>query len=491
MSMAQRLLVLLGFAAGHRVSAMAYLTAFGALDSGVGFVASPEFTTAANVAAVAVSALIAILSRLVKKPFFLPYSLLAVLAVVAFEVAAVLEGPPSSATLAALGVVYAFTFFVMNMCWFEVMAFDTPVAATIVFLIAYLFSSCMAPVLGMLDVPLLSLTVPGLALSAVIMMGTRRLCIAKGLENGFARGSLESGGAAGAMSSLAVLAVPVGAACVLECTTGLVNMSLIGGSFEYVVSTFPTWIGSMGSSVLLLAIIVVTRKSPRPLAVFNRLFPVLLASLLLLLLLGEDFGALAGLVLVFSYNLVTSSLVYFYFTVAHKRGTSVLFLQGASNVCIKLFLVAGFAIGQCLLLWSNKTSVASGFIIMVCAVYLLAMGAFFLRGNLQQKAEGALGASCSAGDITPGTASSDEVHDGGDRRGRTIRAIAQRYSLTKRECEIYSYLVRGWGAKQIASSLFVSENTVWGHVRHIYAKLGVNSKQDAINRFEEQMGKGE
>ena len=54
---------------------------------------------------------------------------------------------------------------------------------------------------------------------------------------------------------------------------------------------------------------------------------------------------------------------------------------------------------------------------------------------------------------------------------------------------MYGYLVRGWGAKQIAKELYLSENTVWGHVRHIYTKLGVNAKQEAINLFEEQLGK--
>lgn len=42
----------------------------------------------------------------------------------------------------------------------------------------------------------------------------------------------------------------------------------------------------------------------------------------------------------------------------------------------------------------------------------------------------------------------------------------------------------GWGAKQIADELSVSQNTVWSHVKHIYAKLGVQSKQEAINLWE-------
>lgn len=504
MGMTWRLLVFVGFALGHRVSAIAYLTAFGVLDSGVGYVAAPEFTVAANVTAVAASVAVVVLSSRSARPFFLPYVLLAVASGCAFGVVALFDVAVSSASLVVLGVMYGLTFFVMNTCWFEVMAFDSPFAATTVFLLAYLASSGLAPVFDAFPVPVAWLAIPCLFLSAVALAVGRRVCLRAGASAGAAKPAsatdrCEEAGRnqrplrrANAKEILLALAMPVGAACVLECTTGLVNMSLIGGSLEYVVSTFPTWLASLSSSVLLLAAIAVTRKSPQPLAVFEKVFPILLAALLLLLLLGEEFGALAGLILVISYNLIASSLVYFLFSVARRYHVSILLLQGASNACVKLSLVLGFVIGHGLLLWSETTAGASGFIITVFAVYLLAIAAFFLRGHgiRRGRASADLVGNSDFGDPeSDGLRAATQSASDEGRRQKAIDQIADRFALTKREREVYGYLVRGWGAKQIAKELYLSENTVWGHVRHIYTKLGVNAKQEAINLFEEQLGK--
>jgi DNA-binding CsgD family transcriptional regulator len=50
--------------------------------------------------------------------------------------------------------------------------------------------------------------------------------------------------------------------------------------------------------------------------------------------------------------------------------------------------------------------------------------------------------------------------------------------LTKRETEILSYLGRGHSIVYIAEKLFISESTVRTHVKHIYAKLGIHSREE-------------
>ncbi len=51
--------------------------------------------------------------------------------------------------------------------------------------------------------------------------------------------------------------------------------------------------------------------------------------------------------------------------------------------------------------------------------------------------------------------------------------------LTGREGDVLRYLGRGWGNKEIAAALNVSENTVKTHVRHILAKLNLRSRAEA------------
>jgi DNA-binding NarL/FixJ family response regulator len=52
--------------------------------------------------------------------------------------------------------------------------------------------------------------------------------------------------------------------------------------------------------------------------------------------------------------------------------------------------------------------------------------------------------------------------------------------LSKREKEILALLVKGKSYKGVASSCFISIDTVNTHVRHIYEKLHVHSKSEAV-----------
>jgi DNA-binding NarL/FixJ family response regulator len=56
-------------------------------------------------------------------------------------------------------------------------------------------------------------------------------------------------------------------------------------------------------------------------------------------------------------------------------------------------------------------------------------------------------------------------------------------SLTERELEVMNLLAKGRSNPQIATQLWLSEKTVKNHVNHIYAKLGVVSRAEAIARW--------
>lgn len=58
--------------------------------------------------------------------------------------------------------------------------------------------------------------------------------------------------------------------------------------------------------------------------------------------------------------------------------------------------------------------------------------------------------------------------------------MAKRYALSPRETEILGYLIEGRSAPFIRDELHISKGTVDTHVRHIYEKTGVSSKQDLI-----------
>ncbi len=55
--------------------------------------------------------------------------------------------------------------------------------------------------------------------------------------------------------------------------------------------------------------------------------------------------------------------------------------------------------------------------------------------------------------------------------------------LSNRENEILELLAKGLLYKEIAGRLFISQETVRKHVYHIYEKLHVNNRVEAINKF--------
>jgi DNA-binding NarL/FixJ family response regulator len=93
-----------------------------------------------------------------------------------------------------------------------------------------------------------------------------------------------------------------------------------------------------------------------------------------------------------------------------------------------------------------------------------------------------------------------EVHRGGapmtsQVARRVVTAFAQRapagaadVKLTVREDEILRLLAKGCRSKEVADALEIGVGTVNTHVRHIYEKLHVRSRAEAVARFLGQQG---
>lgn len=61
--------------------------------------------------------------------------------------------------------------------------------------------------------------------------------------------------------------------------------------------------------------------------------------------------------------------------------------------------------------------------------------------------------------------------------------------LSARENEILDLMAEGKRIKEIASSVYVSVNTVRTHIRHIYEKLQVSSRVEALNKSRKNLYK--
>ena len=65
-----------------------------------------------------------------------------------------------------------------------------------------------------------------------------------------------------------------------------------------------------------------------------------------------------------------------------------------------------------------------------------------------------------------------------------VEGLAFDYHLSRRETDVFALIARGRSIPYTAEALTISENTVRSHVRRIYDKLGVHSKQELLDLVE-------
>lgn len=77
------------------------------------------------------------------------------------------------------------------------------------------------------------------------------------------------------------------------------------------------------------------------------------------------------------------------------------------------------------------------------------------------------------------------VADNRAERGKA--ALAEEFSLTERETEVLGHLCDQRTAGWIADKLFISTSTVNVHIKNIYRKCNIHSRQDLLDLLESKM----
>ena len=93
----------------------------------------------------------------------------------------------------------------------------------------------------------------------------------------------------------------------------------------------------------------------------------------------------------------------------------------------------------------------------------------------------------SAEDAADKAASPVSDADGALRPPRFVsrcRDIAERYGLTERETEVMISYAKGRSYARLQEELHASRGTVTTHLRHIYQKLDIHSKQELLDLIE-------
>lgn len=99
----------------------------------------------------------------------------------------------------------------------------------------------------------------------------------------------------------------------------------------------------------------------------------------------------------------------------------------------------------------------------------------------EQTAEPESATACES-PFEPGPAPAEGAYR--DRLSKRMAAVREFYGLSARETEVAELIARGNTMAHIAELLFVSENTVRTHAKHIYVKLDIHKRQELIDLVE-------
>ncbi len=64
-------------------------------------------------------------------------------------------------------------------------------------------------------------------------------------------------------------------------------------------------------------------------------------------------------------------------------------------------------------------------------------------------------------------------------RGR-VRAMGEQFLLSDREVDVLALYAMGYTQKKVAEELFITPATAHTHIKRIYAKCGMHSRQEIL-----------
>lgn len=276
---------------------------------------------------------------------------------------------------------------------------------------------------------------------------------------------------------------------------------IVSGLFEDAASsTLLIVLAGFGAAALIIALIeLFSVKGFEVLRSYQILFPLITGAFLLPTLFGMGFAPFLSGTLMFGFEIVNLLLIITCAIYANERAIPSIYVYALCMCPTFAAMIAGDLLGAHL---SSAFAYDLSFVvgILFLCVYVLSLTMFLVSWTKRRKFDqgGSLGSRNAQGD--GGESSSAEQSFLASEGDISFGALGQRAAsqdaildeiaapdfLSQREREVTALIVRGNSVAAIAKKLFISENTVRGHFKSIYRKLGVHSKQQLIDLFEHE-----
>lgn len=261
-------------------------------------------------------------------------------------------------------------------------------------------------------------------------------------------------------------------------------MLLVSGqqSVEATSAQFTSSLVTFVVVILLLLPAVISSKAVNIAAAYRIALPLATGGFLLLAFLWNRGGGMANSLVAMGW-LIADVISWCMIAEAVRETRAPAFLLfGLGEAAISLMSLVGVALG---LLFASRigTEIVALLVLALVVVYLSSTIVLFVLKDrtLGSGKSAEPGKAADAQDAPAPAPAPEPVLIVEDRVQRSCAELAERAQLTPRETDVLGYLAQGRSTQYMAEHLCISENTMKSHVRNVYQKLGVHSKQDIID----------
>lgn len=227
-------------------------------------------------------------------------------------------------------------------------------------------------------------------------------------------------------------------------------------------------------------------------SIFNIALPLVIAGLVLSVAFEVAIPGLPVMSVNVGYALMTAIFTVILADRSYRFGVSAIWSAGIVRATLLLGVTLGSNVEAILKVAVVPQAVSAQvvYVITIVAIVIAAI-AWIQDGDRDKVAKRPLGSVGDveglgdAGEAFGDLADTEDAEAAQRDVGAVKREIFSRCEelrdechLSKRELEILKYLALGWSAPRIESKLVISNSTVKTHIRHIYSKLGIHSRDE-------------
>ena len=287
-----------------------------------------------------------------------------------------------------------------------------------------------------------------------------------------------------ALRSMWLVGLVILVACLFVC--------LLGSFWDPLTYTMPLFQATIVISIVAMIVVsIVSMRGPRRISVsflFRWICPVLIVGFVTVILWGTSFGGYAAFIVSiaarFSFCLITQM---FFANYARSGRTTAVQAYGFGWVFVHLGDFLGM-LGIVILNVFLASGQVAPYEISAVAIAVLAVLTLPRLGKYETEAD------AGREQAPDGWKAADESTEAAEPKARKadelegrVRAIAKKHQLTPREIEVFELLARGRSVPFIRDTLVISRDTAATHVKHIYKKLGVHSRQELIDLTQKRL----